>query len=95
MLRRQIAAISLLGAEVIGLTMRFDSGVSEVGFLSELVGNCRFLIQAFVVAAAVILLLGSRFRQLLSEEPARPEMSDRAWFYLLGHLGALNAIDGF
>ncbi len=89
MLRRQIAAISLLGAEVIGLTMRFDSGVSEVGFLSELVGNCRFLIQAFVVAAAVILLLGSRFRQLLSEEPARPEMSDRAWFYLLGHLGAL------
>ena len=68
--RRPLFAFSLLAAEVIGLTIRFDSGRLEVGYLSGLVRYGRFLVQILIAVAAVMLLLIQRRKQLLLEQSA-------------------------
>jgi exosortase E/protease (VPEID-CTERM system) len=73
---------------VIGLTLRFDSGGLRIGFLSELVDYGRFLVQIFIAAAAVMLLLGQCRKQPLVEAPARSSSWHRGWPYVLAHVAA-------
>jgi exosortase E/protease (VPEID-CTERM system) len=83
---RHLFVFALLAAEVIGLTIRFDSGELKSGLLSELVRYGRFLVQIFIAAAAVMLLLGQRRKQPLVKEPARSDGWHRGWPYVLAHL---------
>ncbi|MBV8486753.1 MAG: exosortase E/protease, VPEID-CTERM system [Planctomycetaceae bacterium] len=86
--RRLLFVFSVLAAEVIGLTIRFDSGKLEINCLCELVHYGRFLVQISIAAAAVLLLLGQRRKPLVVEWLTPSEGWHRGWLYLFAHLAA-------
>src|SRR5262245_26997021 len=87
---RWAALLSLLGAEVLGLTIRFDSGVAKNDLIGLLVGRSRLILQIVIVMAAVGLLLGMRFRRRETESP-HPHSVRWSYSYLIAHLATLFA----
>jgi exosortase E/protease (VPEID-CTERM system) len=85
---RWLVLITLLVAEVIGLTIRFDSGTSGSGFLGSVVGLSSLLLRMLIAAVAVVLLFGAQFRSQLLQQIGQSYPSHRPWAFLLAHLAA-------
>jgi len=89
--------VALLAAEVVGLTLRFDSGTA-VGTLPDLLASfARLGFELLVAAASVGLLLvwsGDSSRAAPTQGGPIPDAGHRPWVFLFAHFVALASFTG-